>query len=837
MLSKRRLFYDQLEQHNINYDIRHEYEVINAVSVSFKSAQDASLFFEKVRGVKKAWPVNAISKPRYLLTNNNTTPIDITTNLKDQVSSLFTIYNTTGVKRVRDELGIRGSSIKVAIIDTGIDYMHPGLGGCFGKGCRVAYGYDFVGDAYTGENFPIPDEDPRDTCNGHGTHVAGIIGANDMLFTGVAPDVTFGAYRIFGCKGGSADDIIMKAMERAYLDGMDVVNLSLGDLGWPESPTSLLADELSLKGMIVVAAAGNEGDKGMFEVGTPSIGKHALSIASIDNTNVLSHTFTLDNVTIVYTTPQGNIFNLTSAELALTSSTFAPQSDACQPLPVDLKNKVAIVSRGGCTFMEKILNTQKAGALAVLIYNNEVGPLNPSAFNDGIHIDYGGISKQDGQLLFQSLASTNRSATFQKHDVSFPVPTAGLISEFSSWGLAPDLSLKPDLSAPGGHIYSTYPTSLGSYATLSGTSMASPFVAGVIALMLESRGGSKSINITDVRHMLLNNGKPFEVFGTENQLNSVARQGAGLVDVYHAIASDTAVVPEQIKLSDLDHMASNNEYTLTIKNNGRMMSEYKVGYMSAVMVQAYQPQTLVEQKMQAQANIEIIGSEIIEIHANHEKNVTIRIQPPINSSTLPPSVYSGYITVTKLTNSADVKYIPYAGLTNRLSQMPVLLVNRTMPNLIASHVSSITPAFLSMQLLESSPIISISIVNATNVSHNLGLVPGGYARYLSKSDVFNPADFLLLPWYGNVVSSTEQAALGALSHRGGMTNTAGSELYQDIRKLERSSDRIFGIEQLAIGKSLPPGTYKFKVMALRPLGDPNKEQDYDIWYSPDVIKD
>ena len=81
-----------------------------------------------------------------------------------------------------------GSGIKVAIIDTGVDYTHPGLGGCFGKGCRVAYGYDFVGDAYTGENFPIPDEDPRDACNGHGTHVAGIIGANDILFNGVAPD-------------------------------------------------------------------------------------------------------------------------------------------------------------------------------------------------------------------------------------------------------------------------------------------------------------------------------------------------------------------------------------------------------------------------------------------------------------------------------------------------------------------------------------------------------------------------------------------------------------------------------------------------------------------------
>lgn len=84
-------------------------------------------------------------------------------------------------------------------------------------------------------------------------------------------------------------------MEKAYLDGMDVINLSLGDVGWPESPASLLADELALKGMIVCAAAGNAGEKGIFQVGAPSLGKHALSVASIDNTHVLSHTIQLDN--------------------------------------------------------------------------------------------------------------------------------------------------------------------------------------------------------------------------------------------------------------------------------------------------------------------------------------------------------------------------------------------------------------------------------------------------------------------------------------------------------------------------------------------------------------
>lgn len=188
----------------------------------------------------------------------------------------------------------------MGVIDTGVDYLHPALGGCFGPGCLVDQGYDFVGDDYTGANLPKPDDDPRDTCNGHGTHVTGIIAANDTTkgFTGVAPSVHIGAYRIFGCHGSSSDDMIMKAMERAYKDGMDVINMSLGDNGWPESPASLLADVLALKGMIVCAAAGNEGSQGVFQVGAPSLGRHALSVASIDNSRVLAHAFEIGGLTL-----------------------------------------------------------------------------------------------------------------------------------------------------------------------------------------------------------------------------------------------------------------------------------------------------------------------------------------------------------------------------------------------------------------------------------------------------------------------------------------------------------------------------------------------------------
>jgi len=96
-----------------------------------------------------------------------------------------------------------------------IVYRHPALGGGFGAGYKFQFGYDLVGDNYTGSNVPIPGPYPLD-CNGHGTHVSGIIGANAPMFTGVAPNATLGMYRVFGCEGGSANDILMAAFIAAY---------------------------------------------------------------------------------------------------------------------------------------------------------------------------------------------------------------------------------------------------------------------------------------------------------------------------------------------------------------------------------------------------------------------------------------------------------------------------------------------------------------------------------------------------------------------------------------------------------------------------------------------
>ncbi|KAF8993655.1 hypothetical protein BGZ52_012344, partial [Haplosporangium bisporale] len=143
-------------------------------------------------------------------------------------------------------------------------------------GCRVRYGWDFVGDGDVAKQ----DSDPRDTCNGHGTHVAGIIGADARNvgaphpFVGVAPEVTFGAYRALNCKGSGSGDNILLAMELAFNQGMHIINMSLGSgSAYKETPIAALGDKLAAHGLTVIAAAGNDGTEGIWDVSNAGLGE------------------------------------------------------------------------------------------------------------------------------------------------------------------------------------------------------------------------------------------------------------------------------------------------------------------------------------------------------------------------------------------------------------------------------------------------------------------------------------------------------------------------------------------------------------------------------------
>src|SRR5262249_6434579 len=276
----------------LTYQERASFDTLfNGLSVRVAPADVAKL--RRIPGVAAIYPVDTITVP-----NPEPEP--------DLAPSLATALAMTGADIVHSTLGFTGAGVKVGVIDTGIDYDHPDLGGCFGPGCRVATGYDFVGDAFDNatNTTPVPDPDPDD-CDGHGTHVAGIVGANGLV-TGVAPGVTFGAYRVFGCHGSTTSDIMISAMERALADGMDVVNMSIGSSRqWPQFPTAQASTRLVNKGVVVVASAGNDGAIGLYGSSAPAVGSKVISVASFNNTHV--------NPTAFAVSPHGKLVGFNSA--------------------------------------------------------------------------------------------------------------------------------------------------------------------------------------------------------------------------------------------------------------------------------------------------------------------------------------------------------------------------------------------------------------------------------------------------------------------------------------------------------------------------------------------
>ena len=187
-------------------------------------------------------------------------------------------FGTNAAQRVNaSSLPTRGKGVVVAIIDTGIDYHHAALGGGFGPGFKVAGGYDFIGN----------DPDPMDDV-GHGTHVAGILAADGAGLVGVAPDVTLIAYKVLGADGSGPTSGVIAAIERAVDpngdgnpgDHVDIINLSLGGPGDPSDPGAQAVDRAVAAGVVVCAAAGNEGRT--LSISSPGAAKRAITVAAYD---------------------------------------------------------------------------------------------------------------------------------------------------------------------------------------------------------------------------------------------------------------------------------------------------------------------------------------------------------------------------------------------------------------------------------------------------------------------------------------------------------------------------------------------------------------------------
>jgi minor extracellular serine protease Vpr len=611
----------------------------------------------RMAGVKAVYPVVTVALP----------PVDAA----EIVPELQTALAMTGADVARSELGLTGRGIRVAVMDTGIDYHHPDLGGCFGPGCRVEVGWDFVGDAFDGTNLPMPDSNPDD-CNGHGTHVAGIVGASGEV-TGVAPEVTFGAYKVFGCTGPTFADIMLEAMERVLADRAHVLNMSIGAaFQWPQYPTAVAASRLVNRGVVVVASIGNSGASGVYSASAPGVGQKVIGVASFLNThlNLTAFTISPDDRQVGYTMAAAAPPPPLSGTYPMArTGTVASTADACAPLAADsLAGHVALIRRGTCSFFDKALNAQNAGAAAVVLYNNAAGLFSPTVAGAvPITIPVVAITAADGAVIDSRLAAGAVDLTWTDGAISTPDPTGGVTDASSSYGLAADLTLKPDLGAPGGNIRSTYPLELGAYTTTSGTSMAAPHVAGAVALLLEARPRTPA---QAVATLLQNTAVPRPWRGNPGLgfLDQIHRQGAGLLRIDRALTTTTKIEPSSLALGE--SQSGPQTRTLRIENARSTPVTYDLSHVAALATgpSAQDPTgTFVPGAFNAPAAVSF-GASTVTVPAGHTTSVAVTITPP---SSPVRGLYGGYIVATPQGGGVETR-VPYAGFVGDYQGFPVL---------------------------------------------------------------------------------------------------------------------------------------------------------------------
>jgi minor extracellular serine protease Vpr len=790
--AERARFHERARLSGVTLQERYAYTRLwNGLSVHMTADQIALL--RAVDGVKAVFPVHTVTLDD--VPGGNVTP------------DLFTALAMTGADIAQNTLGLTGAKVLVGVIDSGIDYNHPDLGGCFGPGCRVALGHDFVGDAYDANDpgkLPEPDGNPDD-CGGHGTHVSGIIGANGVV-KGVAPGVTFGAYRVFGCAGSAGTDVIVKAMETAAADGMRVINMSLGSsFAWPESPEAQAANQLVKDGVVVVASIGNSGANGLWAAGAPGNGDLVIGTASVENTAIAGPAFQItphdtipgagligfNNATGAPVTPISGAFPLTR------TGTITTPDDACNPLPAgSLAGQIVLVRRGTCGFFIKATNVQAAGAVGAVLYNNAAGALNPTvAGTPAITIPVVAITSTDGAAINAQMDAGPVTLTWGTGVASTVNALANTLSSFSSLGLTAELGFKPDIAAPGGSIYSTWPLELGGYASLSGTSMASPHLAGTAALLLQARPG---LSATDVREILQNNAVPEFAPAPDGAVaDNVHRQGAGLVHIDAAVLNLARATPAKIALGE--SQSGPVTTTLSFTNDGPAAVTYDITHVPALSTtgDTYAPTSVAS----GYATV-AFGAPTITVAAGGVASVTATITA--DAALANGGIYGGYLVFTPQGGGAGVTgviRVPYSGFKGDYQSIQILVPTaQAYPWLIDSlGTNQSSGATFTLQAGDF-PAIKAHFDHA--------------ARQVTM-DVFEATK---MKAWGRATTEDyypqNAAATGATS-----TYTFG---WNGTTLLNKKVTKV------------PNGKYVIKFSVLKALGDASNPADWEVWTSPTI---
>ena len=511
------------------------------------------------------------------------------------VENQVNFYEDTGIFN-SSEFKYQGEGMVIAVLDTGLDYTHSAFSAdpkyftanrdnlglkkekvaalLAAKDTRAEYYMPGVtaDDLYMSDKVPFAfdyadgDSDVYSLHNNHGTHVSGVIAGNDDMITGVAPQAQIVSMKTFSDVEESArTSWILSALEDCVLLEVDVINMSLGTAcGFSrESDKEAINGNVYQKirdaGISLVVAASNSynsaygsdknGNLGLTSnpdtstVGSPSTYEGAMSVASINGKKT---PYILFNNSIIYfveatnaSSKEKDFFEELLKDRMPADSTEAIDLEyvvvpgAGRPADyygMDVTGKIVLVRRGSTTFEEKAQAAQDAGAAAIIIYNNVSGDIKMNAGT--ISIPICSISQDDGELL-----AANKKGTIR---ISRAQTSGPFISDFSSWGPAPDLSIKPEITAHGGNILSA--VTGGGYDRLSGTSMACPNMAGFIALLRQyviNEYDMPNVTAADKRAInalvsCLTMSTADIMYNTNGLPYAVRKQGAGLANLIKA---------------------------------------------------------------------------------------------------------------------------------------------------------------------------------------------------------------------------------------------------------------------------------------------------------------
>jgi lactocepin len=636
--------------------------------------------------------------------------------------------------------GYNGEGTVVAVIDTGVDSTHKDmvltdknkaelqadevqaiskekkLPGTY-RTSKVPYGYNYMDN-----NQEILDLGPDASM--HGMHVAGTVGANGDTskagIKGVAPEAQILAMKVFGNDPAMAStfgDVIVKAIDDSVLLGADVINMSLGS-------TASFVDDTDLEqvavnravdnGVVMAISAGNSNvfgnghdnpyaenpDYGV--VGSPGLATDSLQVASIENNVVTGYglEFSIGG--------EKNIAPYTSSGTDILSVFKGKELKAVdcglgglpEHFPAEVKGNLALIERGGYNFTDKIANAEAAGATAVIVYNNASGGegLISMMYPEGGTIPALFIGNSFGAKIATQLKTSEVKVVANGNTISVPNTVKGSMSDFTSWGTTPDLEFKPEITAPGGNIWSTLNNN--KYGNMSGTSMASPHVAGGSALVLQrvdkdfkltgearAKMAKKLMMSTAVAHVD-NGANQAEGVVAGPNYTSPRRQGAGIMDLQAstttpAIVTDTTTGECKVNLKEI----KDNKATFTIEVQN--FSDKELTYNVAGTVQTdlmYKGYTLLEAQNIINKDTKkfpiSFSNNTIKVAKNGKAQLTATVdlsntitafnKASIEDVFVNGGYVEGFVTLSDPTDTNPTLSIPYLGFKGAWDKAPAI---------------------------------------------------------------------------------------------------------------------------------------------------------------------